>query len=135
MDDYATKPIEGRVLREALAKVTGPGLDLSGLLQAVGDDPDLLREVSRAFRRTGAEDLERAEAALAAGDAAELNRRAHRLAGSVAEFRALPAMQALREVERLAREGDLTSAAPALVLAGDRVRLLFQALEAEEVAR
>jgi CheY-like chemotaxis protein/HPt (histidine-containing phosphotransfer) domain-containing protein len=52
--------------------------------------------------------------ALAHGDAAEMGRAAHRLKGTLAYLAARPAMDATRNVERIAQSGDLTDAAEAL---------------------
>lgn len=79
-------------------------------LRTVGDDRQLLAELAAAFladcpRRR--EDLSRA---LAAGDARELRRSAHMLAGALASLGAMPGHRLAADLERLGAEARLEAA-------------------------
>lgn len=72
--------------------------------------------------------LEQDRSALAAGDAEEAGRAAHRLKGSVAYLGAPPALDAIRRVELVAKSGELAAAPAAVEELHDQVERLKQAL-------
>jgi two-component system sensor histidine kinase/response regulator len=130
MDDYITKPVDVRALRAAVGRVGPPVLDLAVLTGTVGDDPALFREAAGAFLQAAGGHLASMEEASRQADARGIASGAHRLAGSASTFGARSAVEALREVERVAQAGDLDAALPAVAVAAARVREVIAALEA-----
>ncbi len=106
MDDYVSKPIRQENLRRAIEKInpTIPGselpagkevsptpepaatLDWNAALESVGDDQELLRDVSAAIIQEVPGCLEQVEQAVRESDAALLRRAAHTIKGSLALF-------------------------------------------------
>jgi HPt (histidine-containing phosphotransfer) domain-containing protein len=68
------------------------------------------------------------QAAATAGDATAIERKAHRLKGTVLYLGAEAATEAVAGVEALARSGDLTDAAPAIRSMEAEVTRLTEAL-------
>ncbi|MES2888821.1 MAG: response regulator [Pseudomonadota bacterium] len=98
---------------------------VQALRRALGK-PGFLAELIDAFL----EDLPSALAQIRAaqGDAQQLERAAHRLAGAAASFSADPTVEAAREVEQAAVAGDLARAQAALVPLEQQADLLAAAL-------
>ena len=85
-------------------------IDRVSLLDRVGGDEDLLREITSIFLAEYPELLRSIEDGLAAGDAQRVERAAHSLKGSVANFGADSATQAAYRMETIGRKGSLTEA-------------------------
>jgi PAS domain S-box-containing protein len=129
MDGYLSKPIQVQALFEALEAIGMapaneiPGLpaatpppaaeavlDRQGLMERVGDDPELLREVIQIFRDELPHLRARVTDAIRRESAAELERAAHGLKGSVGIFGAAPAVRAALALEQMGRAGTLRGA-------------------------
>jgi two-component system sensor histidine kinase/response regulator len=90
-----------------------PVIDQAGLLEQFEGDRDLINEIAQLFCEEGPNRLAAMRRALAQGDAPALVLAAHSLKGSATNFCARGAAAVARDLEILARGGDL-SAAPAL---------------------
>lgn len=97
---------------------TAPALDpavLEALRQlTIEGEPDALREVLELFRTEAAARLEAVSAAVAAADAAAVQRAAHAFKGAAGTIGAARLQAACRRLEELGRSGTLTGAAAAL---------------------
>jgi PAS domain S-box-containing protein len=125
MDGYVSKPIQPRELWEAVEKlVPSQGadadteaaahdgiVDRQEILERVGGDPELLREIIEVFLADCPRLWQNVRDALSQGDAAQLSRAAHALKGSVGNFGAKAARAAAERLEHLAGKGDLADAA------------------------
>jgi HPt (histidine-containing phosphotransfer) domain-containing protein len=80
--------------------------------ESIGRDPDFLAEMLETYFDDSPRQLAALEAALAAGDADGLRRAAHSLKSNSATFGALAFAAKAKEIEMLAKEGDLHGAAP-----------------------
>jgi PAS domain S-box-containing protein len=139
MDAYLSKPFQPSDLARVLARlvsnglatqtnaaaraappvspsaVSGPAIDdPAAVLEAVDGDAGLLRELVGLFREDSPLLLSEIRAALAAGDATVLGRTAHKLAGAISNFHARRALFAARQLEELARAGNLAGAGATL---------------------
>ena len=130
MDGYISKPIraselfdkvEGvarpaRPAQRALPAAAGEGVfDLERALAAMGDDPELLRELAGVFLQECPGLLGEIRNAVSRGDATGLKCSAHSLKGSVDNFAARPAFEAALRLEIMGRDGKLLGAPEALV--------------------
>ena len=95
--------------------------DRSVALHHTGDDADILEQILRMFLEQGPERMALVEAALARGEAGDLEREAHALKGAAATLGMEELRWASYAVERLAADGRMEDA-PAGV-AGMRVAL------------
>jgi HPt (histidine-containing phosphotransfer) domain-containing protein len=91
-------------------------LDRATALARVGGDVDLLKEIAALFLDEYPRALDDMHNALAAGDAHTLERSAHGLKGSVANFGARTAVDAAFQLEQLGRAHKLDQAPPALAV-------------------
>lgn len=82
-------------------------LDRTVALSRVGGDAELLKEIAQLFLSEYPSMLEQLREALAAGDAKLVERTAHGLKGSVANFGAPAAVEAARMIEVLGRAQQL----------------------------
>ncbi len=89
-------------------------LERATALARVGGDLDLLKEIAALFLDEYPRELDEIHKALAAGDAQTLERSAHGLKGSVANFGARAAVDAAFQLEQLGKAGKLDQAPPAL---------------------
>src|SRR5262245_14562483 len=87
-----------------------PLLDRSAVLERVGGDYDLLREITVIFLNDYPVLLEEIGGALNARDPKKLERAAHTLKGSVATFEAPTATQAAYRLESIGRCADFSDA-------------------------
>ncbi|PYS38308.1 MAG: hypothetical protein DMG14_18130, partial [Acidobacteria bacterium] len=110
MDDYVSKPIRFEDLRRAIQRHAPPGLDMTALLNGVDGDRKLLCELIDVFLVDTPKQLARIKRALARGDATGLKEAAHALKGSVGNFDPTHAFEAVRRLETLGRENNLTDA-------------------------
>lgn len=165
MDDYVSKPIDRRLIEEALlrwaprqeARSTGqpaqeepglapgsvraeadprfPDLDEDRLEDVCGHDPTLEGEVIQMYLVSTRETLARMRAALAAGDAALLRCLAHGLKGGSGTVGAVALGELAHEIERLAETADFASAHGALEGAAVAFEHVTAAMEARALRR
>jgi PAS domain S-box-containing protein len=142
MDGYVSKPIdEAQLLRairqvarrvpagapgqEPPAEAAGPQvLDRPALLQRVGGDRTLLRQVIELFLNGSTRYVATMREALAAGDTSRLCRAAHTLKGSAAGLGALGVMEAARRVEAAGPGDDLDLVAALLTALEEQLLLV-----------
>lgn len=93
-----------------------PAVDMAAVLERIGGDEDLLKELVGLYLDDEHQLLARITAAIEAGDAGALRRTAHTLKGAVSNFCAPRATAAAQAVEDAGRDNRL-DAAPALVAA------------------
>lgn len=141
MDGYVGKPVRPRELFEALAGVTAAPkeaappaeaeavLDEAELLDRVEGDWGLLREVVEAFLDTYPGTVRELRQALAARDAAAVQRLAHTLKGMVGNLGAKAAFAAAVRLEGLGRAGDLDLAESACATLDGALARLRPALD------
>ena|SRR5689334_12223874 len=89
-------------------------LDSETALARVGGDVELLKEIAQLFLDEYPGALDDIHKALEAGDAHKLERAAHGLKGSVANFGASAAVEAAFQLEQFGKAGKLDQAPPAL---------------------
>ena len=78
-------------------------------LERVGGDEELLREIAGLFLEDYPSLITKIEQAVASSDALNLERAAHSLKGSIANFGSDTAYQASLDLEQIARSKDLTN--------------------------
>jgi PAS domain S-box-containing protein len=152
MDGYLAKPIdpkaflqtvEGISQRAAQSETTskevvgredaGDGrrsLDAKVLLEWFSGNRKLLRSIVKTFRDDCPRMMARIRSALAANDANLLADGAHALKGSVGNFGPTAALEATREMEKIARQGKLDGAWELYATLEDEIALLLPALHA-----
>jgi PAS domain S-box-containing protein len=152
MDGYLAKPIdpksflqtvEGVSQRAAQSETTpkeavgreegGDGhrsLDAKALLEWFSGNRKLLRSIVRTFRDDCPRMMARIRSALTANDANLLAEGAHALKGSVGNFGPTAALEATREMEKIARQGKLDGAWELYATLEDEIALLLPALHA-----
>jgi len=129
MDNYVPKPINSRQLfeiidgvRSAALKASADGksgdtqevLDESAFLARFEGEPELLRDVVNLFLDDCPKLLDGIRGALERGDAQGLERAAHKLKGTVANFSARASYDAALRLEVMGREGHLEQAPESL---------------------
>jgi signal transduction histidine kinase/DNA-binding response OmpR family regulator len=139
MDSYVSKPLQAKALFDAIeGLVPAPAADASEppaanaaavldwkvLIDRVGGDEELLREVVTVFLGECPRLLQEVRAAIDREDAPRLRLTAHALKGAAATFGARAACETAEELEQLGCAGNLTQAPAALtILAGEIARL------------
>jgi HPt (histidine-containing phosphotransfer) domain-containing protein len=133
MDDYLSKPMRVDALARALANVVhrgtlfraestlapvlpiaaAPTVDAAALLELIGGDEELARELYELFGNDAPIRAEEIRRAMGHGDAVALAAAAHALKGSAANLHAGPLATAAADLERHAIAKDLTSASVA----------------------
>jgi len=101
-------------------------LDRATALARVGGDLDLLKEIAALFLEEYPRELEVMRKALAAGDAYTLERSAHGLKGSVANFGAPAAVDAAFQLEQFGKTAKLDQV-PVALAALERALALLHA--------
>ena len=109
------------------------GLDRVTALERIGGDAALLAEIAHLFLQEYPDLLSQIRLAQATGNAQQLERAAHSLKGSVANFGADGAVQAALAVEKLGRAGDVAAASEAIARLESELSRLRP--ELEELAR
>jgi HPt (histidine-containing phosphotransfer) domain-containing protein len=102
-------------------------IDRAAVLDRVGGDEDLLREISAIFVAEYPALIEEIRSAINAGDAKRLERAAHSLKGSVSNFGAPAATEVSYKLETMGRRRELATAPAAF----DELVLQFQQLRPE----
>jgi HPt (histidine-containing phosphotransfer) domain-containing protein len=145
MDDYLAKPISVKELVTALSQcralargatpagdaiISGDGaIDRSVLVQtleSVGGDREFLDQVLATYRQDAPDLIAALQAAQAPVDADALRRAAHSLKSTSASVGAIRLAAACKELEVLAKDGDLTQAAARIT----RIEAEYAAVEA-----
>jgi PAS domain S-box-containing protein len=152
MDGYLAKPIDPKSFlqtvegisqrgaqsettpKEAAAREEGGdghrSLDAKALLEWFSGNRKLLRNIVKTFRDDCPRMMARIRTALAANDANLLAEGAHALKGSVGNFGPTAALEATREMEKIARQGKLDGAWELYATLEDEIALLLPALHA-----
>jgi two-component system, sensor histidine kinase and response regulator len=120
-------------LREGKSEGSGDGrraLDVPALLQWFSGNRKLLRSIVKTFRDDCPRMMARIRSALAASDANLLADGAHALKGSVGNFGPTAALDTIREMEKIARQGKLDGAWELYATLEDEIALLLPALHA-----
>jgi two-component system sensor histidine kinase/response regulator len=105
-------------------------LDIGAMLDRVGGDTDLLRELARIFREDCPKLLAEIRRAVATENAPALMQAAHTLKGAVANFGADAAREAAFRLEIMGRAGDLKPAREAVGDLESEIQRFEQALSA-----
>ncbi len=131
MDGYVSKPIDPQELFDTIESLCsreetqekplitpsrGPRiLDRTKILDRVGGDAELLKEIAHLFVEDSPRLLAEIRAAIPRGDAETVRNSAHTLKGSVGNFAAEAASQAAFKLEAMGRNQDLTGAQEAML--------------------
>ncbi len=127
MDDYVSKPVRpeelaavlGRFLSDVsrgaadaqvVVKDARSPVDLERLHSVMGDDPEEVCAIIGVYLEQMTHSLERLDAAIASGDAPEVDSVAHNCLGVSATCGAVALVSPLRELERMGREHRLVGA-------------------------
>ena len=127
------RALAGKLMSTSAVAVLNEIVDRAVVLDRVGGDEALLREITEIFLAEYPTLLEEIRAAVQAGDPSRLERSAHTLKGSVANFGAAQATRTAYRLERIGREQHLDEAPAAL----SALELQFSALRPalEELVR
>lgn len=101
------------------------------VLQRLGGDENLFRELVEYFVEDSAQILDQMRAAARSRDAAELERAAHSIKGLAANFEGRAAVEIARDIEGLAQSGSIESLEPLIGQLDECVRQLLAVLQAE----
>jgi PAS domain S-box-containing protein len=146
MDGYLSKPIKSERLREMVARFGAGGGDdaapalpappatLTAALRAVGDDRELLAELTALFVDDYPKRLIELRGAVADADAERLRHAAHALKGAVGTFGAAVAHRLAAELEALAEDDRLPEAPAILSRLEVEIERLVAVLRAETAA-
>jgi CheY-like chemotaxis protein len=145
MDHYVTKPIDQQRLFEVIESCCDGqplpdqqtmsstdaqlAFDSSVVLNRVQGDRDLLREVTTLFLEDAPQLLTQLREAIGSSDAKVVERAAHALKGSVANFGAGKASEAAFALEQMGRSGDLNGARQTCDELDHQLTLLFPVLD------
>jgi PAS domain S-box-containing protein len=127
MDDYVSKPVKPEELAAVLGRFlsdvsrgaadapvvvndTRPPVDLERLHAVMGDDPEEVCAIIGVYLEQMTHSIGRLDAAIASGDAPEVNTVAHNCVGVSATCGAVALLGPLRELERMGREHRLVGA-------------------------
>ncbi|MCC6653042.1 MAG: response regulator, partial [Candidatus Eisenbacteria bacterium] len=146
MDGFVSKPIQPDELLRVIHDCVGdsrdaseeeaapPGLrevlDWDEALERMDGDEMVLHELLRLFLQDSANMMERLEEARSSGDAKRIERAAHGLKGASATISARAVAPLAREIETLAREGELVKALDLMQELRVEMQRLRRALEA-----
>ena len=104
-------------------------LDIAGLVDRVGGDESLLREITEIFLEEYPVLMSDIRGAIDSRDAVQLERSAHSLKGSVSNFGAADVTAAAYRLETLGRRCELGEAGEALLVLESQLERLRPALE------
>jgi PAS domain S-box-containing protein len=146
MDAYVTKPVRApallatidRLVRQgrrqpdaaAPAEMERRGIDRGVLRRRMGDDRRALLDLARHFQEESREILDALREGVARGDAAGIERHAHRLRAALRTVAATGTRAVALRLEAAARVGDLEQAARTLAVLESEIRLLEPELAA-----
>ena len=108
----------------------GKGLDRELALSRVGGDAELLKEIAALFMEDYPSVLAEIRAAAARGDPKGVERAAHGLKGSVANFGAQATVDAAFQLEQMGHAGDLSRVSEAIEALARALDALHPELEA-----
>ncbi len=130
MDSYVSKPIRPRDLLEAVesAVTAGAPVNREALLARVSGNTKLLRQLTRLFLADSPKMLAAICKAVQRRDGPGLERAAHTLKGSVANFDARRAVEAAQRLETMGRRGGLAEAESACRTLTNEIALVAEAL-------
>jgi CheY-like chemotaxis protein len=152
MDGYITKPVDLNALCDAIRNLTSPVGEIAQRLSSrhgggiVGDGQELVvfdkqelldqldgdmnfaRELIGSFLIICPRHLAQIQAAIGEADCAWLRKEAHALKGALASLRANRARETARQLEQMARDGDLTRASEAYAKLRAEIDALKQSL-------
>lgn len=150
MDEYLSKPFDAAGLRRVIAAALSapatpaipqhapPSADREAVfesLQAMEADGVDVQLVVELFHEEAAQALARVDAALAAGDAGEVWRAAHKLKGTAAEMGALTLRDSWGALEECGRTGNLAQSAQLYQTAKAELEQLRKILETAPLAQ
>ena len=129
MDEYISKPVRPEELARVLNRLLSPGdtrnagnsgqsdlpVDLERMYLAMGDEPEELFDMLSVSLEQMTRTFEKLDLAIESGNAAEVNLIAHNCAGANANCGMTALIEPLRELERIAGEGNLADAASLLL--------------------
>ena len=142
MDEYLSKPLDRQGLLAMVARqgaqrsqtmpvpltLGGEIFDPAEMLERLGGDPDLLRELVVMFLADSGTLQQGVSDAIDRQIAVSLEEAAHKMKGTVSIFGSRGAVQAAQELETMGREHDLTNAAETLTQLKAHVQALEKAL-------
>ena len=102
--------------------------DRAKFIENTMDDKELMRDLVATLEQSWPKSEAELRQAVAAGDAAALERAAHKVKGAVGAFFAGPARQTAAELESMGDRGTTSGAAPLLDKLAGQVRTLLEAL-------
>jgi CheY-like chemotaxis protein len=124
MDSYIAKPVRPDELFRILEGLAGDSvrsaemneerLDRAAILEQMGGDADLLREVIGLFLEKQENQMTELREAIDCGDAERLEQAAHTLKGSLGHFHAHSSIRAALRLEEIGRSGEMNGAREAL---------------------
>jgi CheY-like chemotaxis protein len=141
MDGYVPKPVRFSDIEEILARLSQPEPAPAALwarqeaLDRVGGDEALLQELCQIFLRESPKLLERLRAAIAASDAAELERAAHSLKGEAGYLSGSGASRVAQQLQETAGRNDLSRAPELFAMLEQEVAALRIAMQEPAGAR
>jgi PAS domain S-box-containing protein len=123
-DEYLAKPLRPQELYDLIEKTVGlfpratpqapaPAIDQEVILDLVGDDSCLLRDLVTLFLDGIPALRDKIRSAIDAQDASRLNSAAHELKGAASHFAASATVEAARRLEAMGRDNTLTDAGDA----------------------
>jgi two-component system, sensor histidine kinase and response regulator len=127
MDFYLTKPIQSadlfsvldRIAASLASRVTpslpaeqrpSSALDVEAALRRIDGDRDLLKQIAELFRNECPSTIDAIRSAIASQSAKDLERQAHTLKGSSANLGATAVTEVAKQLEAIARTGDIQRA-------------------------
>jgi len=145
MDDYISKPINSRELKEILHRwgssshgtnncTNRTGSHVSDMVnwnlarELVGDDPGLLLDLTEMFRTQSPGLMEQIQTAIQNNDAPELHRTAHSLKGAIGYFGATAVEDLIQELEEMGKNRTLEEAEDLFHKLQQQMALLDQSL-------
>jgi HPt (histidine-containing phosphotransfer) domain-containing protein len=146
MDDYVSKPVKpaelGKVIAKLLARgnqrlsdspgslFDAPPVDFDLLYEAIGNDPEELREILHLYLTQMSRNLGELDKAILDGDFGAVELIAHNCAGTSANCGVSAVVAPMRELERMGRDKQLAEASVFAAKARDeflRARLVLEA--------
>ena len=122
MDEYVSKPVDSARLLALIDSVSGAGpagapapavpaptasCDVNAFIDRLGGDVELARDMATLFIPDAMRLLEKIREAVGAANPERLRHEAHALKGAASNFNATQVVAASRDLESMARSGDL----------------------------